>query len=68
MRKRILAVTTAAALFAVVAAPAAAEPMKPKPKTPTDRTLTVKVTNWLNADLVELQATPRAARLPGRKC
>jgi hypothetical protein len=30
MRKRILAVTTAAALFAVVAAPAAAEPMKPK--------------------------------------
>jgi hypothetical protein len=57
MRKRILAVTTVAALFAVVTATAAAEPLKSRPKTPADGTLTVKVTNWRNADLVELQAT-----------
>jgi hypothetical protein len=57
MRKWILAVTSAAALFAVVAAPAAAERVKSKPKTPATGTFTVKVTNWRNADLVELQAT-----------
>ena len=63
----ILAVTIAAAPFAVVAAPAlaqnsesapaAAAPMKskPKPKTPAGGTVTVKVTNWRDADLVELQ-------------
>ena len=63
-----MAVTIAAALFGVVAAPAvaqnselapaAAAPMKskPKPKTPAGGTVTVKVTNWRNADLVELQA------------
>jgi hypothetical protein len=55
-----------AALFAVVAAPAvaqnsapapaAAAPMKSKPKT-LGGAVTVKVTNWRNADLVELQAT-----------
>ena len=62
-----MAVTIAAALFAVVAAPAlaqnsesapgAAAPMKskPKPKTPAGGTVTVKVTNWREADLVELQ-------------
>ena len=67
MRRRILAVTIAAALFGVVAAPAlaqnsesapaAAAPMKakPKPKTPAGGTVTVKVTNWRVADLVELQ-------------
>ena len=67
MRRRILAVTIAAALFGVVAAPAlaqnsesapaAAAPMKskPKPKTPAGGTVTVKVTNWREADLVELQ-------------
>ena len=59
-----MAVTIAAALFAVVAAPAlaqnsesvlaAAAPMKSKPK--TGGTVTVKVTNWRNADLVELRA------------
>ena len=66
MRRR-MAVTIAAALFAVVAAPAlaqnsesapaAAAPMKskPKPKTPAGGTVTVKVTNWRAADLVELQ-------------
>ena len=66
MRRR-MAVTIAAALFAVVAAPAlaqnsesapvAAAPMKskPKPKTPAGGTVTVKVTNWREADLVELQ-------------
>ena len=62
MRRRI-AVTIAAALFGVVAAPAlaqnsapaAAAPMKSKPKTPAGGTVTVKVTNWRNADLVELQ-------------
>ena len=38
--------------------PAAAAPMKskPKPKTPAGGTVTVKVINWRNADLVELQA------------
>ena len=63
-----MAVTIAAALFGVVAAqalaqnsesaPPAAAPMKskPKPKTPAGGTVTVKVTNWRNADLVELQA------------
>ena len=77
MRRRILAVTIAAALFAGVAvpasaqnsesAPAAAAPMKSKPKTPAGGTVTVTVTNWRNADLVELRR-PRAARLTGRKC
>ena len=67
MRKRILAVTIAAALFGVVAAPAvaqnsapaAAAPMKskPEPKTSAGGIVTVKVVNWRNADLVELQAT-----------
>ena len=66
MRRR-MAVTIAAALFVVLAvpalaqnsesAPAAAAPMKskPKPKTPAGGTVTVKVTNWREADLVELQ-------------
>jgi hypothetical protein len=36
-------------------APAAAAPMKSKPKTPAGGTVTVKVTNWREADLVELQ-------------
>jgi hypothetical protein len=64
MRRRIiLAVTIAGALFAVVAVPAlaqnsesvpaAAAPMKSKPK--TGGTVTVKVTNWREADLLELQ-------------
>ena len=61
-----MAVTIAAALFAFVAAPAlaqnsesapaAAAPMKSKPKTPAGGTVTVTVTNWRNADLVELEA------------
>ena len=66
MRRRIvLAVTIAAALFGVVAAPAlpqnsesapaAAKLMKSKPKTPAGGTVTVKVTNWREADLVELR-------------
>ncbi len=66
MRARIiLAVTIAAALFGVVAAPAlaqksestpaAAAPMKSKPKTPAGGAVTVKVTNWREADLIELQ-------------
>ena len=64
MRRRIiLAVTIAAALFGVLAPPtlaqnsesAAAPPMKSKPKTPAGGTVTVKVTNWREADLVELQ-------------
>ena len=68
MRRRILALTIAATLFGAVAAqalaqnselsPAAAAPMKskPKPKTPAGGTVTVKVRNWREADLVELQA------------
>jgi hypothetical protein len=58
-----MAVTIAAALIAVVAAPAlaqnsesaptAAAPMKSK--TPAGGAITVKVTNWRAADLVELQ-------------
>ena len=64
MRRRIiLAVTIAAPLFGVVAAPALAQNsesapgalMKAKPKTPAGGTVTVKVTNWRAADLVELQ-------------
>jgi hypothetical protein len=60
-----LAVTIAAALFGVVAAPALAQNsesapaatvlMKSKPKTSAGGTVTVKVTNWRKADLVELQ-------------
>ena len=65
MRRRMA--VTVAALFAIVAAPAlaqnsestpaAAAPMKskPKPKTPAGGTITVKVTNWREADLVELK-------------
>ena len=69
MRRRIiLAVMIAAALFGVVAAPALAQnsesapaaaalmKSKAKPKTPAGGTVTVKVINWRNADLVELQA------------
>jgi hypothetical protein len=61
----ILAVTITAALFGVVAAPAlaqnsesapaAAAPLKSKPKAPAASIVTVKVTNWRGADLVELQ-------------
>jgi hypothetical protein len=64
-RRIILAVTIAAALFGLVAAPAlaqnsesapaAAALVKAKLKTPTGGTVTVKVTNWREADLVELQ-------------
>ena len=67
MRRRILALTIAATLFGVVAAPALAQnsesaasaaqmKSKPKPKTPAGGTVTVTVTNWREADLVELQA------------
>jgi hypothetical protein len=68
MRRRILALTVAATLFDGVAppalaqdsesAPAATAPMKskPKPKTPAGGTVTLTVTNWRQADLVELQA------------
>jgi hypothetical protein len=62
-RRMIFAVTIAAAQFGVVTAPALAQnsesspagvaPMKPK--TPAGGTVTVKVTNWREADLVELQ-------------
>jgi hypothetical protein len=66
MRRRIIsAVTIAAALFGVVtapalaqnseSAPAAAAPMKSKPKTPPGGAVTLKVTNWREADLVEMQ-------------
>jgi hypothetical protein len=61
-----MAVTIAAALFGVVAAPAlaqnsesapaAAAPLKSTPKTPVGGTVTVRVMNWRNADLVELRA------------
>ena len=61
----VLAVTIAAALFGIVAAPAlaqtpesapaAAAPIKTKPKAPVGGIVTVKVTNWREADLVELQ-------------
>ena len=64
-RLMILAVTIAAALFGVVAAsalaqstestPASVAPMTSKPKTPAAGTVTVKVTNWRDADLVELE-------------
>jgi hypothetical protein len=66
MKRRILALAIAATLFGVVAAsalaqnlesaPAAVAPMKPQPKTPASGTVTVKVTNWREADLVELEA------------
>ena len=67
MRRRItLAVTITSTLLGVVAAPAlaqnsklapaAAAPMKSKPKTPAGGTVMVKVTNWRESDLVELQA------------
>ena len=71
MRRRILAGAVAAALSAMVAAPAlaqtadgapaAAAPAKPKPKEkapagPPTVTVTVTVTNSRKADLVQLQA------------
>jgi hypothetical protein len=65
MRRRIIsAFTIAETLFVAAApalaqnsdsAPAAAAPMKSKPKTPVGGTVTVTVTNWREADLVELQ-------------
>jgi hypothetical protein len=63
-RRIILAVPIAAALFAVVAAPALAQnsesasaaPVKSKPKTTAGGTITMKVINWREADLVELEA------------
>jgi hypothetical protein len=68
MRTRIiLAVTIAASLFGVFAAQALTQnaesgaptsaPLKSKPKakTPVGGTITVKVTNWREVDLVELQ-------------
>ena len=73
MRRRILALTIAATLFGVVAAPALAQnsesapaaaasmKSKPKPKTPAGGTVTVTVTNWREADLVELQAADRGS-------
>jgi hypothetical protein len=64
-RRRILAIAIAAVLFGLVAspalaqnsesAPAAAAPMKSKPKTRASGTVPVKVTNWREADLIELQ-------------
>ena len=62
--KRRMAVTIAAALSGIVAAPALAQnpapataaPMKSKAKTPAGGTVTVTVTNSREADLVELQA------------
>jgi hypothetical protein len=63
MRRPALALTIAAALFGVAAparaqntALAAAAPTKLKPKTPAAGTVTITVTNWRDADLVELQA------------
>jgi hypothetical protein len=67
VRRRItLAVTITSTLLGVVAAPALAQNsesapaatalMKSKPKTPAGGTVMVKVTNWREADLVELQA------------
>jgi hypothetical protein len=62
----MLAVTITSTLLGVVAAPALAQNsesapaatalMKSKPKTPAGGTVMVKVTNWREADLVELQA------------
>jgi hypothetical protein len=65
MRRRIISAVTILAVPFVVAAPvfsqnsesvpAATAPMKPKAKTPAGGTVAVKVTNWREADLVELQ-------------
>jgi hypothetical protein len=49
-------VTVPAVAQSSESAPAAAAPTKSKPKTPAG-SVTVKVTNWRNADLLELQAT-----------
>ena len=68
MRRRTTsAVTVAAALFGAVAEPALAQNSesaptlavltRAKPKTPVGGTVTVKVTNWRNADLIELDVT-----------
>jgi hypothetical protein len=64
-RQIILAITIAAALSGVVATPAlaqnpesapvAAARVQAKLKTPAGSTVTVKVTNWREADLVELE-------------
>ncbi len=62
-RRIISAVPIAAALFGVVAAPALAQNSESapgaaatmKPKAPAGGAITVKVTNWREADLVELQ-------------
>jgi len=62
MKSRIIgAVAIPATLFGVVAASApaadAAAAAKPQPKAPAGGAITVKVTNWRDADLVELEAT-----------
>ena len=64
-RPNIFAVTMATTLFGIVAAPAlaqnsdsapaAAALIKAKPKTRAGGTIALKVTNWRDADLVELQ-------------
>ena len=66
MRRRIVAVITAASLLGVLSAhalaqnsdsaSAAASPMKSKPKAPAGGMVAVTVTNWRDADLIELQA------------
>jgi hypothetical protein len=68
MRRRVIALAIAPTLLSVVAAPALAQnsesapaavapiKSKPQPKTSAGGTVTVKVTNWREADLVELEA------------
>lgn len=67
MRRHIRDLTVAATLFGVVASPLLAQnselpavvaPMKSnsKAKTPASSTVSVRVMNWREADLVELQA------------
>jgi hypothetical protein len=53
--RNILPVTITAALLSVVAAPVIAQNSISKLKAPTSGTVTVKVTNWREADLVGLE-------------
>ena len=57
MMRRTFAVTLAAALSGLIAAPALGQNAKPKPKTPAGApTVTVTVTNSRKFDLIQLQA------------
>jgi hypothetical protein len=55
--RMVLAVVLSLALLGGIAAPAPAAAIKPGPKSPAGAVVAVKVTNWREVDLVELEVT-----------